>query len=251
MDDGPERLPLPPVLKNVQIEDVINQNYITQLESIGFPIYRGTTPPDITGCYLFDAQLLVASNLNTDSYWLDLWDPGWAITRFFDYTVTDRRISSEEKGKSKPGSLMPASQSTSKSFGNISGTGNNFTYFAITTVEFVVTDVTNQYYGRKVFGKTANISSGIKTATGIQNPFNAMIVLEKSGDNENLFTVPIGTIRVFQEMDGIAANWNWNNHPWGTSSVAPSDNNLMISIIGEGNTTTIDKILYNKLIGGK
>ena len=258
VEEGPERLPLPPVLKNVQIEDIIGQKYINYLKSREFPIYEGTTPPNITGCYLANAKVLMESNYIYDAdelYMPGIWSP--EITRFFDYKPADRRLNSESR----------ETTTTSQSFGNISGTGSNFTYFAITTSVTEIKDKSSEYYGRKVYTRTAEILSGTLTSAGIQEWCKALIVLDKTGDtpNDNI-TVPIDVIRVYIELDGwnpytltytesLAANWNWDNIPWKKSMPAASSNNTLnsmtnFSFIDKGNTTISNTILH-KIEGGK
>ncbi|MDR0927263.1 MAG: hypothetical protein LBO69_05800 [Ignavibacteria bacterium] len=200
VDDGYEVLPLPPVLKNVPITDVIPQEYMTILKEMNFPIYDGTTPPNIEGCYLADDFWIVASNVIQDYPYIGtVATKSTALYRFYGFNTDYNTLGYEYKIKQSE--LYSSGEGFGNGLGNISGNGNFFTYYCKTW------GVTSRPTGESGTGYTANVISGEKTATGIKNLCYALLMLDK--DDPYGIIVPITSVRVFQEMDGLASNSTW------------------------------------------
>jgi hypothetical protein len=200
VDDGYEVLPLPPVLKNVSITEVIPQEYMTILQEMNFPIYNGTTPPNIEGCYLADNFWIVASNVIADYPYIGTAaTSSTALFRFFGFNSERNTLGYEYKIKQSV--LYNNGETYGNSLGNISGSGNYFTYYC------KAWSATSRPTGESGTGFIASIISGEKTATGIINLCYAFLMLDK--DDPYGIIVPITSVRVFQEMDGLAANSSW------------------------------------------
>jgi hypothetical protein len=200
VDEGYEVLPLPPVLKNVPITDVIPQEYITILQGMNFPIYQGTTPPNIEGCYLADNFYMVASNVIDDYPYINTeYSKATALYRFYGFNAEYNTLAYENKIKQSE--FYNSAEGYGNGYGNISGSGNYFTYYCKTW------SVSSRITGESGTGYTANIFSGEWTATGVKNLCYAFLMLDK--DDPHVVIVPIGSVRAFQEMDGLAVNSNW------------------------------------------
>ena len=207
-DDGYEVLPLPPVLRNKTIDDIVPAECISVLEEIGFPIYRGTTPPNIEGCYLADNSLLVASNYPND---YDMINNHY----FGDYKYRFYSQSSEYRTLAMQSVIKGGSAAGYGSFGNISGTGQNFTAY------FIYEETTKSDVATATM-KTIFIISGTKTTQGIAHSYHSFIALEKWDPNDVL--VPVGTIRVIQETDLLLANTTWGAFkPAGVSKIGDAE----------------------------
>lgn len=209
IDKGVEVLPLDPVQFNREVEQLVPSNYLSQLDSVNFPIYRGQTPPNVVGVYLADSLLLRASNLMSDYSILDLWDPGYSLYKFSKQNTEYNIITMETKGKSKPNPYIPYSEAVGHGVGgSIAGTGQNFTICLTYDQKSKVTDATSPNYGASAMCRVTLLISGTKHNNGIANFCFAFIMLQK--DDPNNILVPVGTIRVFQEMDAMASNSVWD-----------------------------------------
>jgi hypothetical protein len=148
-------------------------------------IYRGNTPPNIENSYLVNNNILISSNLDEDK----------EGSKFLDEYI--RFINQSKLNVVTFESIQGNSTSTSNSV-SISGTYNNFTaYFTETTMS-----KEDNYTC-----KTTTVISGELTSAGIKNFTYAFLMLEKNDPNTKL--VPIGTIRVFKDSDGLAAKAQW------------------------------------------
>lgn len=188
--DGVETLPLQPVCKNRQMNQIIPAEYLVQLKA-WMAIYDGKTPPNICGCYLADSPKLKASTITNDAALSFV-----ALERFSNQNEFNM-IYWEQKSKIYTDEIQ-----TSKSVeGYIYGAGDNFTAFFD-----VVAD--GKYLGSSATSHEVIVISGTKTVNGIKNFQSALLMLEKD-DPDNVL-VPVGTIRIFEEADKFAENSTWS-----------------------------------------
>jgi len=171
------------------------------------PIYSGTTPPDISGQYIFSSPTLAGSSISGDET-EDIYDIYMAFVKNSNGTFLYKEDESDFVGVS------------------VVGSGNNFTaYF----------DFSGEAEGIRI--RTAYIISGTLTSGGISNFRYGYIMLEKGSDPSNKL-VPVNTYRVFKDGDGLAERYNWMVLP--SSSSKPSSSSSF-----NGNTFVNCQIEYD------
>jgi len=172
-----------------KIEQVIPAELLTQIKEY-MPINEGTTPPNISGCYLMSPTILVYSTLKEDNKDID--DKNEWCDMYYKFTApnSNNTIGYESK-EYNDGVIRSSSYSTEF---NIMGYGNSFTTYMVIN--------SNELDG--ITAKKATIISGTKTSEGIENMTVAFIMLDKNDPEENL--VPINTIRIFTDKDGLSIN---------------------------------------------
>lgn len=171
-----------------RIDDVVP----TEIQdSIGewITIYRGTTPPNIEGCYVMDEPQVVHCQ--------DVGNGGYAdgATGFNDMYI---KFSNQD---TKNNTLdYNEKEGTAESSGKgafISGSGNYFTaYF----------DTEGKTSG--IYVKTALVISGEKTSSGIKNLRYAFIMVDKGSDPNNVI-MKKGVYRIFRDKDELASKTTW------------------------------------------
>jgi len=171
------------------IEDVIPEEVLDKWGEY-IDIHRGTTPPDVTGCYFLDPQETVyCEDQGNGGY-----DPGTLVyslyIRLYDQDRRNNTISMQEM----------SSNQWSESEGNgafIMGEGNDFTIF------FDMEGTAENIYYR-----TATVISGTKTSAGIKDLKYAFVMTDKGDDPENKL-MRVGVYRVFRDQDGLSVNATW------------------------------------------
>ncbi|GAB3420569.1 hypothetical protein GCM10027516_17240 [Niabella aquatica] len=105
-----------------KIEEIIPGKYLNVLKEMGMPIHAGATPPDITGIYLANPWLLQKTNIEGD------FPPG--------YRYNDNRFGFSEQNVndfSIQAAISGGGAATYSEKAVISGSGNNFTVYVMTT----------------------------------------------------------------------------------------------------------------------
>lgn len=148
------------------------------------PIYEGDTPPNIEGCYLNSPNVLSYSNYGDT--------PGSSYNdrylRFLNQDMVNNTVDYE-------GKQSTTYEYSTESF--ITGSDNNFTVFF---------NVYGEYQDGATY-KMAKILSGTKTEEGIANLYYGFYLIEKYDPYNEI--VPVGTIRVFKDNDGMSYNATW------------------------------------------
>jgi len=237
-DKGYEILPLPPVHDNLNIKDVIPKEYLDNLKSAGFPIYEGTTPPNVVGCYLDDSRYLVASNVYSDPLNSRFANFLW---RFFNQNKNNSIFYDAREFNYLDGSTVSSEYGS----GSISGSGSDFTTFFITSSKI-----------GNANSKIAVIMSGTKTSVGIKDYLYAFLMLDKVDPKNEL--VEKGSIRVFANSNFLAKNANWNNGKGKESfaseeaNIASELNSFIMRSKTSDNPNNTPTVLLPKLVkGGK
>lgn len=150
------------------------------------PIYSGIEPPDIEGQYLTNTLKLVGSSHSNDI----IGSTSWASLYIAFIAGKNGKLAYREKSNN--------SQSESEDVTvHVVGTSNEFTAY------FVTDGISSGVETTK-----STIISGTLTTEGITNYHYAFIMLKKGPDLTNQL-VPVNTYRVFEEYDGLAANYTW------------------------------------------
>jgi hypothetical protein len=163
----------------------ISNSQLRTLASLGLPINDGRDPPDITGTYLADSLVLLDSNFD------DFYSPG---DPFADMEI-------QFYSQASDGTVLVSYDQSGLEWGTgigafISGEGNDFTVYA-------------QITGTSSDGidfEDAMVFSGTLTPSGIANFAYGLLLTDKSYDPYD-YLIDVGDARVFDENDGLAANW--------------------------------------------
>lgn len=177
------------------IDFILDADYRKTLEQY-MPIYEGKNPPNMEGSYLVSPFVIVYDSYYDDNHGFKPGDVFYnEINIFSNQNDCSRSVDFKnlEYDDDDEGNLKYEDTSTSA---YLCGDGDNFTVI-------LESNGTNNDYNIRY--KRSIIISGIKTAEGIKNYHFASIWLEKSDDPERKM-VPVGTIRVFKDEDGLAEN---------------------------------------------
>lgn len=180
LKDGEETLVLPKVVYATPIDEVIPTTIQSKIETY-MPIYKGSNPPNIEGTFLVSTMVLVYTS-----------DGEYSVgDAFSDETLTF----SNQNGATNllTYSMKQASSVGSSSDVSVSGSGNNFSAY------FVTTGTTDN-----ISFKTATVITGNITTSGIENYQEAFVLLEKGSDPDNKL-MAVDTYRVFKDNDGLAS----------------------------------------------
>ena len=176
---------LPWGTEDERIEQVVPSDIRQKMEPY-MPIYDGTNPPNVEGCYFIDPYETVYCEDNG-------YAPGEIVNSYYIKLT----------GQSKDNTIDMEECSydfDSYSIGEgafISGEGKNFTVF------FNTIGTTHGIPTRK-----AILLSGTKATDGIKNLRYAFVMVEKGDDPENKL-MKEGVFRVFQDKDGMAYSATW------------------------------------------
>ncbi len=176
---------LPWGTEDERIEQVVPDDIRQKMEPY-IPIYDGTNPPNVEGCYLIEPFETVYCEDNGFS-------PGTLVVPSY-INLT---------GQSKENTIDMeecSSDFESYSIGEgafISGEGKNFTIFFNTI---------GTTYG--IENRTALLISGTKATGGIKNLRYAFVMVEKGDDPEGIL-MKEGVFRVFQDKDGMSYSDTW------------------------------------------
>ena len=176
---------LPWGTEDERIEQVVPDDIRQKMEPY-IPIYDGTNPPNVEGCYFIDPYEAVYCEDNG-------YAPGERVSSYYI------KLTSQSKENTIDMEECSAS-GNSYSIGEgafISGEGNNFTIFFNTI---------GTTYGIET--RQAVLLSGTKATDGIKNLRYAFVMVEKGDDPENKL-MKEGVFRVFQDRDGMSYSDTW------------------------------------------
>ena len=171
-----------------RINQVIPVDILEELEK-HIPVHDGVNPPNVEGQYVFSPMTLTYS---THGY-----KPGdvFADTyvQFYNQDDTNNSLDYKEAQKSLGEAVGTGAF--------ISGEGNEFSVF-------FNTEGVTYFSDYNVYTKEALVLTGTKTEKGIADFYYGFVMLEKSDDPKE-HIVPVGTIRVFRDGDGLGAPVNY------------------------------------------
>ena len=176
---------LPWGTEDERIEQVVPDDIRQKMEPY-IPIYDGTNPPNVEGCYFIDPYEAVYCEDNG-------YAPGERVSSYYIKLTSQSRENTIDMEQC-------SSNFGSYSIGEgafISGEGNNFTIF------FNMIGTTHGIYTRQ-----ATLLSGTKATGGIKNLRYAFVLVEKGDDPENKL-MKEGVFRVFQDKDGMSYSDTW------------------------------------------
>jgi len=160
-----------------KVNDILTREILTTLENRGLLIYKGFTPPDVSGNYYLDNL----TNLETGTKY---------INYSYQFFNQNQDFSIELKTAS----------STSDAIGKgafISGEQNGFSIYCET--EHNINDD-----GTVVYIKSLDIFSGTLSSSGIESFQNGFIIVDKTNDPFSHF-MEVGDSRIVYEADGLAS----------------------------------------------
>lgn len=181
IDDGYNRLDKNGLTQ--EIRNIVPQNVIDEMQSLGFPIHGGANPPLIEGTYLASPVILVGSNISTDT-------PGHQFTNysFKFFNQNNAYLTIEMQYVNGSGNTTGVG-----SGGYVTGNGNSFSAFfqvRSTATDGTISDMVLALSGTVVEG-------------GIQNLYIANFMTDDHGDpNNNL--IANGQGRVSYDSDGFS-----------------------------------------------
>ena len=153
------------------------------------PIYDGDTPPNIEGCYVISTHVLDYSNVSGDYVGKEFVD---MYIKFSNQDMINNTVDFESL---EMGTYTNHNYSLDS---YVTGSGNNFTVF-FNTYGYYDDGVTTY--------KMAYAISGTVSENGIENLYDGFYMQDKNDPNSIL--VPVGSIRVFKDSDGMSYRTNW------------------------------------------
>lgn len=162
------------------INNLVSQDLLDEMISLGMPIHTGSTPPVFENIYLLNPMKLIASNRPNDDIGAFYADLKAKFTEQNNQTLTTQM-------DIKQGSLIITGL---ESF--IAGNGNLFTVFA--RVE--TTQNSHTYY-------LLNVISGEVVEGGLNNMHFALFMLDDNGDPTNGL-IENGDGRIFKDDNGFS-----------------------------------------------
>lgn len=168
--------------KGVQskINKTIPEEYLQIVRGLGMVTHHGDTPPDITGTYYMNPNLLLRSNTPNDPP---------SNSAFVNYTIKFFNQNSSNYNISFSGSASGESDESNSAV--IAGSGDDFTVYAQSTTTIGANSV--------VLGV---IYSGTLENGKVKNMMRAIIVIDDSKGGPNLLKK--GNARVFHDGDKIS-----------------------------------------------
>ena len=167
--------------QQIKINEIIPQNYLDTIKSLGIIIHEGTTPPIVNGIYEVNPSILIASNVNGD---------------IIGSTFSDVKVKLENQNNTNFDIKLFGKQflSTNDTSINtaISGSGNNFTIYGKVK--------STSGSASAIFGI---ILSGTIGADGIMAYQNALINIDNSNGVGSY--IPEGTGRVIRDGNNLAS----------------------------------------------
>lgn len=165
---------------SLEIQNIIPDTLMDQINALGMPIYKGTTPPNIEEIFQASPFVLVKSNIETDS-------PGFLYTdfnvKFFNQDSSENSINvSFVNGPEKGNDLA----------GYVSGKNNNFSVFLKQTTSSGDTQA-----------ELVQIISGTRNNSGINNFYYAVFMLNNFG-NKKGYWIENGQGRIIYDSDGTS-----------------------------------------------
>ena len=157
------------------INDLVPQSILVEIESLGMPIYKGDTPPNIENIFQVDSYILKNSNIDNDEIGKKYGEMRIQFSNQNNKNLeVDFQYAQGSKTGSGPGSF-------------IVGKNNQFTVFA------KVVNSENAILTR--------IISGTLTDNGISNCYVALFMIDNKGVED---LIENGEGRVLYDSDGIS-----------------------------------------------
>lgn len=163
------------------INDLVPEDILEEMISLGMPIHRGGKPPKIEGIYKVRPLILLASNIASDPIG----------QRFADLHIDFHK----QNNKKLTIKINYQSSRTSSGYGIgsfIVGQDNKFTIFSR------IDDLTE---GQKSI--SVQVYSGIITDDGIEDYYQALFMVDDKGDSKNIL-IDNGDGRVGYDNDGVS-----------------------------------------------
>ena len=164
-----------------EINDLVPEDILEEMISLGMPIHRGGKPPKMEGIYYMAPVILLASNIPSDPIG----------NRFDDYLIKfygqdNQKLTIQTKYKS-----VSASNTGHGGGSFIVGTDNKFTIFS------KVDDITRGHQSVVV-----DVWSGTITNNGIEDLYLAVFVIDNKGGGG--VVIGNGQGRVVYDSDGVS-----------------------------------------------
>ncbi|HRN57350.1 MAG TPA: hypothetical protein PLL71_12905 [Agriterribacter sp.] len=166
-----------------KLTDIVPQDYLNEAKEMGFTVYWGNTPPDISGTYRFAAWRLDADN----TYEGFGTAPGYTIANGFAASFTNQTASS----------IDVSYQGYYEGFENskpwIMGSGNNFTVCRYIRMDACGGNFRYNYM---------QLISGTKDGNVLKNVKMTSIGLDAL--SKDAMCVEEGNIEIWSDVDGIS-----------------------------------------------
>jgi len=163
-----------------EINDLISEDILNEMKSLGMPVNTGGNPPSIEKIYFASPFVLKASNRPSDT-------PGMTFAdyrvKFYDQNNDNLTVKCDYVNASETGSGLG---------GFIVGDNNNFTVFC---------EVHSTYSGENAV--LTHVISGTLVENGVQNLYFANFMLDNNG-NPNGTWIEEGEGRVIYDSDGMS-----------------------------------------------
>lgn len=179
-----------------EIEDVVPKDLVEKM-SEKIPIYRGSNPPTIIGCYYIDPFETVYCEDEENGGFEAGHIVNSRIIRFMNQDKLNFTIDYESRTPNESSSEVGTSAF-------ISGLCENFTVF------FSTVGKTFTKKEQTVTTKRVLIISGKWMPSGIKDLYYAFVMLEKNGDTYDEI-MDEGIYRVFKDSDGLSVNYTWSS----------------------------------------
>ncbi len=167
------------------INEVISQDILDLLDSLGMPINEGGNPPAIEGTYLSSPHILYSSNRFGDVIGNEYSD--LRLT----FSDQDQKELTVKTGYTQANFVFEGTGSF------IVGDKKSFSVFVFDK------EYTNDTYDSCLI---ARIFSGNLTSYGISDLYTAITMLDDFGDPSDIY-IEIGDTRVLYDQDGLAENY--------------------------------------------
>jgi len=164
-----------------EIVNLVPDSILTEIKSLGMPIYGGENPPNIENSYFASPFVLIASNRESDEIGYTYSD---YYVKFYNQDNKELKIEMDYQNGPEIGTGMGS---------YIVGDDNNFSVFV--EVDAEASD------GSKA--KLVHIISGEWTEEGIKNLYFANFMLDNYG-NETGYWIEDGDGRVIYDSDGFS-----------------------------------------------
>ena len=173
-----------------RIEQVVPDDIRQKMEPY-IPIYDGTNPPNVEGCYFIDPFEAVYCEDYANG--TGGFAPGTlVVSHYINLTSQSKENTIDMEDYSSSGNNYSIGEGAF-----ISGEGKNFTIFFNTI---------GTSYG--IDTREALLLSGTKATGGIKNLRYAFVMVEKGDDPEGIL-MKEGVFRVFQDKDGMSYSDTW------------------------------------------
>ena len=167
------------------INDLVPEDILEKIIALGMPIHKGAKPPKMEGIYEVSPDILIATNIPSDSIGHRFDD---LHIKFYNQNNKNLTIKIDyQQDKSESGHGIG-------SF--IVGTDNQFTIFS---------KIDGVNWGKK--SVSVQIYSGTITEEGIEDYYNALFMIDDKGDAKNIL-IENGQGRVFYDSDGMSKSIN-------------------------------------------